>query len=115
MEAERVTAKNIIEEAKEGDKLCYSIIHDAARHLGIGMANVINIFNPEMIVLSGGVAQARELLLNPVEHVVKATALSSECPIVISELDEYSGALGAASYWLAEILSSEKAFDVIVS
>jgi glucokinase-like ROK family protein len=115
MDMERVSTKKIIEQAKAGDKLCYSIIHDAAKHLGIGIANIINIFNPEIIILSGGVAQAKELLADPVEHVVKSTALSSDCPIVISELDEYSGSLGAASYWLAETLKSERAYEIIVS
>jgi N-acetylglucosamine repressor len=113
METKKVTAKKIIDEAKAGDKLCYSIIHEAARHLGIGIANIINIFNPEIIIISGGVAQARELLVDPVEHVVKSTALSSECPVVISSLDEYSGSLGAASYWLSQILRSEIAYTIV--
>lgn len=105
-----VTAKKIIEAAKDGDKLCYSIIHDAARHLGVGIANIINIFSPEMIILAGGIARAGELLTSPVKQVVKATALSSECPIRLTALDEYSAAIGAGRYWLTEALECGRAY-----
>ena len=46
------------------------IITEAAYYLGIGLANLVNIFNPEMIIVGGGMAKMKERLLNPARQVV---------------------------------------------
>jgi predicted NBD/HSP70 family sugar kinase len=106
-EVRPVSARELVSHAKAGDKLAFSILNDAAKHLGTGIANTINIFNPELIVLAGGLANAGTLLLEPIIQVVKASSLkhSADCAkIVFSSLDEYSAALGAANKAIDHIL-----------
>lgn len=113
-----VTAKDILEHAERGDKLAYSIISDAAGHLGIGIANIINIFNPQKVVLAGGLAKAGSLLLEPAQRIVKGTALGfsgSKCTIELSALDEFAASTGAANHWLAEVLADEGAISTIMA
>jgi len=111
------TARDVVEHAEKGDKLAYSIIADAAGHLGIGIANIINIFNPQKVVLAGGLANAGPLLLEPVQRIVKGTALGfsgSRCTIELSGLDEFAASTGAANQWVAGVLADEKALSALV-
>lgn len=67
------------------------------------------IFNPQAVVLAGGIANAGELLLEPVRQAVKASALeisSRNCDILISNLDEYSASLGMANICIDNTLES---------
>jgi predicted NBD/HSP70 family sugar kinase len=118
MHLDSVTAREVVEHAEAGDKLAYSIIADAAGHLGIGIANIINIFNPQKVVLAGGLAKAGPLLLEPVRRIVKGTALGfsgSKCTIEPSALDEFAASTGAANQWIAGVLADEKAVSAIMA
>ena len=69
------------------------------RHLGIGIANYVNIFNPELVVIGGGISAAGELLLEPARQeyrrrVLKATGGAS---VVAASLGNDAGMLGAAA------------------
>ena len=117
MHLSSVTARDILEHAERGDKLAYSIISDAAGHLGIGIANIINIFNPQKVVLAGGLARAGQLLLEPARRILKGAALGfsgSKCTIELSSLDEYAAATGAANQWLSEVLWDERAISTLM-
>jgi N-acetylglucosamine repressor len=119
MGLELITAKEVVEHAERGDKLAYSIITEAARHLGIGVANIINIFNPMRVVLSGGVARgAGRLLLEPASQVVRGSALGfsgGRCELILSRLDEYAACRGAAHNWLDEMLADRCAFELTLA
>lgn len=94
---ETITAKEIISAAAEGDKFAFGAVTEMAERLGVGVANVINIFHPERVVLSGGISKAGDLLTTPIRQVVRSTALSTHaqgCEISVSPLDEYSAAMG---------------------
>jgi glucokinase len=69
----KIEAREVGEAARKGDIKARTIILDAAEYIGIGVANLVNIFNPQIVVLGGGVAVGLEdLLLEPVrEHVYK--------------------------------------------
>ncbi len=97
LDAETLTAKTIITAAAQGDKFAFGAVSEMAERLGVGIANVINIFNPEKVVLAGGLSGAGDLLLQPIRQIVRSTALSTlaqHCEIIISPLDEYSAAIG---------------------
>ncbi len=64
----RITTEKISEAAKKGDKLAQDVIKRAAFYLGVGMVNIANIFNPEMIVLGGGIAALGEMIIAPGEE-----------------------------------------------
>ena len=112
-----ISAKQIVEHAEGGDKLAYSIITEAGKHLGIGIANMINIFNPRKVVLAGGISHAGGLLLDPVVQVVRAAALAlpvKACEIVLSSLDEYAGARGAAHDWFTTMLEDVRGREIFL-
>jgi len=96
---EAVTAKEIGAAAAEGDRLSIEVINRTAIYLGVGLANLVNIFNPEMLVIGGGVSNLGELLLAPARKVVleRAFAFPAQmCKIVRAELGDDSGVVGAA-------------------
>jgi N-acetylglucosamine repressor len=118
MALDTISAREVVEHAEAGDKLAYSIITEAGKHLGIGIANMINIFNPRKVVLAGGISRAGRLLLEPVEQVVRASALSlsvRNCEILLSPLDEYAAARGAAHDWFATMLQDPRAKELILA
>ncbi len=67
----------------------------------MGIANLINIFNPEMIVIGGGISKSGDVLLKPVKQIVKQTAMglsAKNAKIVPAKFVEKSGVIGAAAY-----------------
>jgi len=96
-----ITAEAVGVAAKDGDSLALEVILRAATYLGVGMVNVVNIFNPEMIIIGGGMAQMGDLLLDTARKVVKERAfpLSVQAVrIVPAQLGENAGVLGAAVF-----------------
>jgi len=94
---EKINCKLVYQAAKEKDKLSQWIAEETARYLGIGIANIVNILNPEMIILSGGMSQAGDLLLKPVRKYAKRYALEpaiKRVKIVRGSLKD-AGAIGA--------------------
>jgi len=100
-EIENITAETVSVAAQGDDSLALEVISKAAIYLGIGMVNLVNIFNPEMIIVGGGVAKMGDLLLNPARQVVRERAfkLSAQAVrIVRTQLGDDSGLLGAAVF-----------------
>ena len=64
--------RQAVEAAQEGDRVAVRIVELWGERLGIGIANVINTFDPDEVVVGGGAAQAGELLLGPAERVARA-------------------------------------------
>jgi len=98
---EDITAEEVLTAARDGDSLASEVILKAATYLGIGLANVVNIFNPEMIIIGGGMAKMGDLLLNPAKQVVRERAyqLSAQAvQIVPAQLGDDAGVLGAAVF-----------------
>ncbi|MFA6549646.1 MAG: ROK family protein, partial [Candidatus Margulisiibacteriota bacterium] len=61
--------------ARQGDKKALAVIAETAHYLSIGIANLVNIFNPELVIVGGGVSKMRELLFTPVRQEFKKYAL----------------------------------------
>jgi len=98
---ENITAQEVSLAAQGGDALALKIISQAATYLGVGLVNIVNIFNPEMIIIGGGVAKMGELLLSPARQVVteRAFSLSARAVrIVPAQLGDDAGVLGAAIF-----------------
>ncbi|UZE93731.1 MAG: ROK family protein [Candidatus Pacearchaeota archaeon] len=88
------------QQAKKGNKKSIALYSEVGKYLGVGLANIINIFNPEMIVINGGISKAGNLLLKPaIKEMKKRSFKVSQkgVKIVISKLQENAGLLGAAS------------------
>jgi len=97
---ESLRLKSIFEAARKGDRLTSDIVEEAISYLGIAIANMANILNPEMVVLVGGITNEGYKLLIPLRKEVKKRAFYSNyksLKIVIGKLAGNAGVLGAAA------------------
>ena len=98
---DNITGEEIGAAARDGDSLALDIITRAGTYLGVGMVNLVNIFNPEMIIVGGGVAKLGDLLLEPARRVVRERAFPESAQavrIVTARLGEEAGIYGATAY-----------------
>ena len=99
----QVTAQTVYQAAHDGDDLALEVVNDTAKFLGTGIANLLNIFNPEVVVVCGGVTLAGDHLFVPLRREVARRAFKpavSVCRIVPSELAGTAGVYGAAKVFL---------------
>ena len=88
----------LFEMAKKGNKKAIRVWQITGQYLGIGLANLINIMNPDIVVIGGGIANVGEFLLKPAKKEMKKNILSplaKNTPVVKAKLGEYAGAIGA--------------------
>lgn len=98
-----IEAKDVFDCMNQGDTLSASIIEQIMLHLGLVLANIGNVLNPEKIVIGGGVSKAGDLLLNPLQKYFNQfaySAVSASTELAIATLGNDAGILGAA--WLAK-------------
>lgn len=101
-----IDAKAVAEAAQEGVPAAYAIIRDAAEGLGIGLVNIIHIFNPEKIILGGGLIQMGSLLLEPALQIVQKRAMNvsyKAVQIVQAQLGLDAGLIGATALVYSQI------------
>jgi len=94
-----LTGPLITELAHDGDPVARDVIALVGRRLGVGIANLVNIFNPEVVVIGGGVIAAGEMLLAPARAELAARALSPSKELVRVEAAAFgaeSGMIGAS-------------------
>ena len=99
----KIDAKVVFLAAKQGDELAKELISQLAYYFGVGLANLVNIFNPELILVGGGVAKMGDLLLQPAIKVVKEKAFATSANAVEIKpalLGDDSGVLGAVAFVL---------------
>lgn len=83
-------AKDIFDAAKEGDAFSLDLVDYEAEYLAMGIGNILNIINPEKIVLGGGVAMAGDILMIPMKEKLKKYAL----PVTLKNIEIVQGILG---------------------
>jgi len=101
-----VTSAEIYEAARRGDALALCVMEAMGRSLGIGIANLINIFNPEMVVIGGGVKDAWTLFIEATRDEVRKRAFAypaERTRIVPSVLGDDAGMIGAAAVALQNV------------
>ena len=99
--------------ALAGDPLAIQVVEEAALYLGIVIAGVLNLMNPAMVILGGGLSRLDELLLNPLrETVLRRTLVTSiaASEIRTSDLGPRCIAIGAATYVLQNALEDPSLF-----
>lgn len=100
-EIERVTARTIHAAALDGDKLAIELIKLNSFYVGVGLANLINIFNPELIIIGGGLSHMGDMLLKPAMETAGERAFKASFEMVrlaIARLGDDAGALGAVAF-----------------
>src|SRR5687768_13665463 len=103
----RITAQTVFEASKRGDAVALEVVRDTAHFLGVGISNLINIFNPDTFVIAGGVTQAGDLLFDPLRAEVRRRAFKSAveaCRIVPGALPLSAGVVGAVATFRSQTL-----------
>jgi glucokinase len=103
-----VTGKTVTEAALAGDEAALEVMTLTGTRLGVGLASLANIFNPDVIVIGGGVIAAGDLLLEPARDELAKRALPpmNETPVKVAEMGGDAGMIGAAQMALEEIGSA---------
>ena len=101
---DRITAKMVAQAAEQGDEEAREIIDTAMIYLGVGMANLVNVLNPQLLVIGGGLTKMGARLFDPVRRAVDRRAFPATAAAVeikCAELGEEVGLLGAAAVAMA--------------
>ena len=102
---EQISTRRMLELSEAGDAATLRLIGDAGRALGVAVANLCNIVNPETVVIGGDMALAGDVLLDPVREVVRRNAIPSaaaDTEIVAGVLGERAEMLGALALVMHE-------------
>ncbi len=94
---DNVIVSEIVDAVNSDDSLCIELVESIGHKLGKQVAGLINIFNPELVVIGGIIAGAQEYLLQPVRQAVRKYSLSlvnRDSRIVCSKLGEKAGVIG---------------------
>jgi glucokinase-like ROK family protein len=106
---ERITIPLMVEAARNGDRVALAAFAETGFYLGVGLANLINIFNPQKVVLGGYLTQAYEFLLPVIQKTVQERALRWPCEaadIVIATYVNDASLMGAVATVYSQILSN---------
>lgn len=102
---ESLTSYEVFVEAEAGDKVAKEIRDTALEYLGVGVANAIAIFDPDMVVIGGGVSKAGDIVFEKVQQVVNTRcfkSMANHCKIVPAGLGTDAGVIGAVALALLE-------------
>ena len=97
---ENITAQTVYDAAEKGDLVAREVVRETSRFLGTGIANLLNIFNPDVVVIAGGVTQAGASLFEPLRAEVRRRAFKpavDACRIVPGTLPGSAGVVGAVA------------------
>ena len=97
---DRVTAKLVAQAADEGDREAGAILDEAMTYLGVGMANLVDLLNPQLLVIGGGLTKMGERLFEPVRRIIDRRAfpvVAKAVEVRRAQLGDDVGLLGAAA------------------
>jgi glucokinase len=100
-----IVGKTVTELAIKGDQLAGEVVAEAGRYLGVALASLANIFDPDVIVIGGGVSAVGDLMLEPARKELRSRALPpmNKTPVQLAELGPQAGMIGAAAMALIEL------------
>jgi N-acetylglucosamine repressor len=94
---EKIEPQAIIQAANEGDQYAINILAETGRNLGKGIAILIQLYNPELIIIGGKMAEARQYITTPIQQSINTycmTQLRERTEIALSKLGQEAGILG---------------------
>jgi predicted NBD/HSP70 family sugar kinase len=101
-----VTPETIAQAAQEGDEVAVETMDETGYYVGVGVSNAINLLNPEMVIVGGGIALAGDVLWGSLLRTVHALALTQSrrvCSVVPAELGDDAGIMGGVSLVMQEL------------
>ena len=97
---ENLDAEMIVNAAKEGDKICLECLEVTAKALGVCCVNLFRVLDPEVIVFTGGLANAGDILLDKIKENINKynwTIQDNKCGVFFSKAGSHAGIIGAAA------------------
>ena len=102
---DKITSYEVFKEAEAGDEVSKDIVDNALNYLGIGVANAVSIFDPQMVIIGGGVTQVGDILFDKVRQVVNKRCfknMAEACEIAPAGLGTNAGVVGAVALAILE-------------
>ena len=106
---EDITLDHLIEATRREDMLCIEILEEVGEQLGLHLANMINIFNPHVVVIGGPLAQVGDYLIQPIQSAIRKYSLNmvnQDTELKQSILLHYAGVMGASLLARKKAISS---------
>ena len=106
-----LTPEIIAREARQGDMVARQTFAEVGYYIGVGIANILALFDPEIVVVSGGIARAGKVLFEPLRKTVRQLVLGAEhrrYKIVAARLGDDAGILGAALFAQSRMKTTKK-------
>lgn len=106
---EQMTVFDVVDAAKSGDPLAVSAFRWVGRHLGVGVAGIINTFNPDLVIIGNTISMAGDIVLEEVKNEVKQRSFItrySEVSIALSRLNMHACAMGAVSLVMSKVFAT---------
>ncbi len=97
----RITAKTVFDAAEQGDPEAYYVLKDAFKYFNMWLCNIINMMNPERIIIGGGVSNAGEYLLTFVENEIRDKVLIMP-DLSVSDLKDKAAVIGAIAFLIED-------------
>lgn len=105
---EKITAKEVFTEAAKGDQVSNYILSETLSYLGMAVANCANIFDPDKIIIGGGITKGGSIVLDKINEEVKNRSLEpiyKNCKIEKAQLGDRAGVIGAVALAMVEYQS----------
>ena len=103
-----INVNRIIEAAHQGDSFAIDMLHDTGYQLGKGLSIAINLFNPEVIIIDGVLAQASMFITNPIEQAINKHCLSgfrNDLTVEVTQLNGAAKWLGTHAYVMENLFA----------
>ena len=97
-----ITAKKICELARQGDEVAQQAVEHEAYYMGLGLANLISVFTPDVIVLSGSVMKSADMFLDRMREVIRKGCRfvpADKTQLILASLGDDTNLIGAARVW----------------
>jgi len=110
--------ETILDAARSGDSLAVELVRSAAGYLSVGIANVVNSFDPQLVIVGGTLAQAGDLVFKPIREALDhllSPVLRAKVQVVPGTLGERAAVIGAASLVLQHAFTSPLQHGEVVS
>lgn len=114
---EKVTPEDVILYAKQGDEFSIMILNDIGKALGRGLSYIIQLLNPEIIVLSGPLSKAKQYVLSPIQQSLNRLCLekiSENTTLILSELGDQTALLGTSEMVFQKVFAEMNFEDLIL-
>ncbi len=98
---QNLTPEKIAVAAKKGDQIALEVFSETGYYIGVGVANILALLDPDIVIISGGIARAGRILMDPIRKTASRLVLGAEhrrYKIVTARLGDDAGILGAALF-----------------